>query len=349
MAGDLADITLTADGAPARVPAAIASNLRLTVEALAEASGSRQLSELDGAALPVERAELSGWKSRATVSAGLSCRLLECADGWLAVNLARPDDWRSLDAWLLAAGPWNWRRVESTVSEKPARGLVERASLLGLAVAAVGKFEEPPATWTPPGTERRAGRPRVLDLSSLWAGPLAGRLLRLAGAQVTKAESSGRPDGARFGDPRFYRLLNEGKTERSVDLSSAAGRSTLRRLIEEADIVIESSRPRAMKQLGIDIDELLRRRPGLTWVSITGYGRSGPDAGRVAFGDDAAAAAGLCRLMGKLNDSGPIFCGDAVADPITGASAALAAWSSWAQGGGLVEISLRDTTAQLIA
>jgi len=339
------------------VPGALTANLRSAVEALAEASASTALDRLDGATLLTERAELTGWKAAATISAGGSCRLLECGNGkegkkdtkeWIAVNLARTDDWRSLDAWLDAAGPWEWPQVALAVAQKPAAWLLERAALLGMAVAAVAASEDTRPQWTVPAPSSRVGRPRVLDLSSLWAGPLAARLLCLAGAQVTKIESSGRPDGARLGDPRFYRLLNEGKAEVSLDLGSPEGRSELLRLIGQSDIVIESSRPRAMKQLGIDVEELVAARPGLSWISITGYGRSGKDGARVAFGDDAGAAAGLADLMGKLNDSVPLFCGDAIADPLTGTCAALAAQTAWARGGGLVELSLSTTTAAML-
>ena len=83
-------------------------------------------------------------------------------------------------------------------------------------------------------------------------------------------------------------------------------------------MVIEASRPRALAQLGVNGPDLVRAGGPRVWVSITGYGRSGDAANRVAFGDDAAAAGGLV----VWRDGVPLFCADAVADPLTGLTAA---------------------------
>jgi hypothetical protein len=191
---------------------------------------------------------------------------------------------------------------------------------------------------TPAGTsaEGRANRnPLVLDLSSLWAGPLCAHLLGLAGARVIKLESLERPDGARSGPSDFFDLLNANKASVALEITSERGRGILEQLLERADIVIESARPRALAQLGIVAEEWLARRSGLTWLSITGYGRSEPEAGWVAFGDDAAAAAGLPWATSRFNERlhggslPPLFCGDAIADPLTGLYAAPAALASW--------------------
>jgi hypothetical protein len=81
------------------------------------------------------------------------------------------------------------------------------------------------------------------------------------------------------------------------------------------------------------------RREGLTWISITGYGRGEPQAQWVAFGDDAAVAAGA-----TVGDP-PLFCGDALADPLTGLHAAVAGWAFWQGGGGvLLDLSLAGVT-----
>jgi crotonobetainyl-CoA:carnitine CoA-transferase CaiB-like acyl-CoA transferase len=113
--------------------------------------------------------------------------------------------------------------------------------------------------------------------------------------------------------------------------------------VAQADVVIESSRPRALAQLGIDAPAVVAARPGTTWVSITGYGRSSP---RVAFGDDAAVAAGLVAYD---REGAPVFCADAVADPITGLHAAVAALTSRARGGGhLAEVAMVDAAASTL-
>ena len=123
-----------------------------------------------------------------------------------------------------------------------------------------------------------------------------------------------------------------------LDLPSRADR--LRAVVRAADIVIDASRPRAMSQLGIDVHEIAAG--GTVWVSITGHGRDGPGAGRVAFGDDAAVAGGLVAADG----GGPVFVADAVADPLAGMVAAVAALDRFAAGGGwVVDVSMARVAA----
>ncbi|WP_433631946.1 CoA transferase [Nocardia sp. CA-120079] len=179
----------------------------------------------------------------------------------------------------------------------------------------------------------------VVDLSSMWAGPLCAHLLGRAGARVIKVESTRRPDGARRGDPRFFDWLHGGHEQTAVDFHTPAGRETLRELVSTADVVIEASRPRAMAQLGLAPGERVHR-DGQVWLSLTGYGRAEPM--RVAFGDDAAVAGGLVGW-----DAGePVFCGDAIADPLTGICAALAVCCAVLGGGGqLIDLSMRATAA----
>jgi crotonobetainyl-CoA:carnitine CoA-transferase CaiB-like acyl-CoA transferase len=196
-----------------------------------------------------------------------------------------------------------------------------------------------------------AGRPQatrsplVVDLSSLWAGPLCGQLLAACGARVVKIESLERPDGARRGDRSFFDLMNAEKESVALPFREGRGRDALAALLARADLVIEASRPRALEQLGIDATEFASRH-GTTWVSITGHGRTPPGSEWVAFGDDAAASAGL--VAASPANSSPCFCGDAIADPITGLHAAVAGLSAWAKGGArLVDISLQGVAAHV--
>jgi crotonobetainyl-CoA:carnitine CoA-transferase CaiB-like acyl-CoA transferase len=218
--------------------------------------------------------------------------------------------------------------------------------------AAAGRRSGGPAT---PGRDlldgdRRApedGGFTVVDLSSLWAGPLCAHLLGLAGGRVVKVEGVGRLDGARRGPAAFYDLLHAGHASVTVDLRTADGRAALVRLIERADVVLEASRPRALEQLGIEPAVMIARNPALTWVSITGYGRTGPWRQRPAFGDDAAVAAGAVAVDAAGR---PVFLADAVADPVTGVLAAAAALGCLAAGGGRhVDIALREATGSLLA
>jgi len=303
--------------------------------------------DVDGAALLGERAAHTGSGRAGQVSPGGSCRMVEAADGWLAVNLARPDDHGLLAAWLEAPDHRfddPWPAVRALVARRSARELEERAASMGLPVAVVGSSPHPSAA--PFSFIRNAAPaapfdnvderpPLVVDLSSLWAGPLCANLLGLAGANVVKVESASRPDGARRGSPTFYDLLHAGHHSIAVPFTEPAGRAALRELVGLADVVVDASRPRAMEQLEIDVDEVVAS--GTTWVGITAYGRTGEARTRVGFGDDVAAAAGL--VAGDQDR--PIFLADAVADPITGLHAAIAAVASLLAGGRhLIDVSM---------
>jgi crotonobetainyl-CoA:carnitine CoA-transferase CaiB-like acyl-CoA transferase len=177
-----------------------------------------------------------------------------------------------------------------------------------------------------------------VDFSALWAGPLCAHLLGLAGARVVKVETPQRLDGARRGNPGFYRLLHAGHRAVLLDPATPAGRRAMSALVDSADIVIEASRPRALAGFGLDAQAAADR--GTIWVSITANGRDSP---RVGFGDDVAAGAGLVAL----DEAGqPVFCGDAIADPLTGLVAAELALSAPENGRGrLFDVAMSSVVA----
>lgn len=182
-----------------------------------------------------------------------------------------------------------------------------------------------------------------MDLTSLWAGPLCAHLLALTGARVVKVESTRRPDGGRGGPPAFYDLLHAGHESVALDFEDAGGRRRLRALVDAADVVLESSRPRALLQLGVDAQEHVAG--GVVWTSITAYGRTGPWAHRVGFGDDVAVAGGLVATDGGR----PVPCGDALADPLAGVHAAVATAAALLDDAGhLVDVSMRDVVAATV-
>ena len=225
-----------------------------------------------------------GLSRHGAVSCGGATRLVRAADGWLAVALSREDDIDAVPAWLELDGATTdvWSAV-ATVAAKRTLGYLEaRGVLLGLPVAALSTVEPTvdsglPVVVTPYGPSTRNERPPlVVDLSSLWAGPLCSHLLQRNGARVIKVESEDRPDTARAGAPEFFDLLNNGKQSVVVDLRTIDGRGSLRRLLLAADVVVEASRPRALEQLGVIVDEVMRHESGPdVWVSITGHGRNG--------------------------------------------------------------------------
>ncbi len=265
------------------------------------------------------------------MSSVAAARRASCAavDGWLAVSLARDDDIDAVPAWLELdrATPDVSTAVAAVAARNTLEYLETRGVLLGLPVAALSTAEPSVATGLPVvaapyGAGSRNDRPPlVVDLSSLWAGPLCSHLLQRYGAHVIKVESKHRPDAGRAGSPEFFDLLNGGKQSVVLDLRTDAGRGALRRLLVAADVVVEASRPRALEQLGVIADELMRDEGGPNvWISITGHGRDGDAAQRVAFGDDAAVAGGLV----VYDELGPCFCADAIADPLSGMVAAAA-------------------------
>jgi crotonobetainyl-CoA:carnitine CoA-transferase CaiB-like acyl-CoA transferase len=168
---------------------------------------------------------------------------------------------------------------------------------------------------------------------------LTGSLLSAAGGEVIKVESTHRPDGARNGNGDFFDLLNGEKQSVAVDFRSDAGRSKLRQIVDAADIVIEASRPRALRQLGINAEALVASKPGKVWLRLLAHG---DNEGRIGFGDDIGVAAGLPTIMERAWGE-PLMAGDAIADPLSGLHAALAALQSWQSGGGeLLTVSMRD-------
>jgi hypothetical protein len=312
--------------------------------------------DLDALALLGERAAITGFGRRGQTAVGGSAEIVATADGWVAVNLARAEDVELLPALVDGeATAEDWVGVRAALGRRTGDALVARATLLGLPLA---RWPGPDGSATPapfrvdgrtPTARVRAmadrpgapagERPLVVDLTSLWAGPLATSLLAATGARVVKVEGARRPDGARLGPAPFFDLLNAGKECIALDFTVDEDRALLTSLLASADLVVEASRPRVMAAIGIDPAEVVRDGRA-TWISITGYGRDGDDAMRVAFGDDAAFAAGC-----TVGDP-PRFVGDALADPIAGLYAAAVGLAALGgRRGHVVDCSLRDAAA----
>jgi CoA-transferase family III len=294
------------------------------------------------------RAHLASLRRGGVQSCNRSCRLLEARDGWIALSLPRPSDIDMLPAWLgIEVGADPWTAAGQSVRRFDRAELAAMAEGLPLAFAVLPEIGGAVAPAAAAGLSRcqstpsqfATDSPLVVDLSALWAGPLCGQLLRQTGARVIKVESAARPEPARQAAPVFFDQLNAGKESVVLDFDDKSHRTRLRRLIEAADIVISSARPRALEQLELDPKDIVGARPALVWIAITAHGWHGTAGQRVGFGDDVAAAAGL---VATGDDGRPAFMGDAIADPLTGLSAAAAALRARLQGaGGLYDISLR--------
>ncbi len=330
-----------ADGALAAFRALTATNL---------------LPGVNGGDLLSERAAITGYKRNGTLSLQGHCQLLATRNGTIGLNLARDDDWALLPAWLHRDGDIiDLQTLADEVQQQTTEALLHQGRLLGLAIVDATAIPTEVAPWfavahrNPTTPQQRKPHPRVVDLSSLWAGPLCSHLWQLAGAEVIKVESTQRPDGSRTGSTEFFELLNRGKEFVTLDLHKPAGRQALAELIESADIVLEASRPRALRQMGLIAEDFIDRIPGKTWLSLTGYGRKEPQANWIAYGDDAGVVAGLSAIIHQATGQW-LICGDAIADPLTGLHAALAGWASWLSGEGrLIDISLQAVVRHCIA
>ena len=275
------------------------------------------------------------------ISPNGSCRLLPTLDGWIAVNLPRTDDRDLVPAWTHT--DWGldpWETVTAAARREATASFAARGAGLGLPVAILGESCErlPGDRLHPSASTGPGGRLRVLDLSSLWAGPLCGSILALFGHAVLKVESATRPDPIRIATPLLDMRLNSLKERRATLFD----RATVASLIGAADVVITSSRPRAFHDLGVSPARLCEQRPDLLWIAVTAHGWSGPENLRVGFGDDCAVAGGLVQH----NQGKPVFAGDAVADPLTGLSAAIRAIRAIQSGhGGLIDAALSQVAA----
>ena len=145
---------------------------------------------------------------------------------------------------------------------------------------------------------------RVVDVTQVMAGPYCAMLLCDMGADVIKVEppagdSSRRMAGAQGRDSAAFNAVNRGKRGIVVDLKTEAGREVVARLAETADILIENYRPGVMTKLGLDYATLAAKNPRLVYASISGYGHTGPSAGKGGFDLVAQGVSGLMSVTGE--------------------------------------------------
>ncbi|MDP2013066.1 MAG: CoA transferase, partial [Actinomycetota bacterium] len=321
---------------PSGAAATAARGAMLALDALVGPLGIR------GEALLAERAAISQWPANAPWSLGNHCRAVRARDEFFALSLARQEDLELIPALVSQKESAGWDAVELWAWHLSAREAVDRCRLLGLPAAVIAEVapgELMRITSVQSKGHRALTDMRVLDLSSLWAGPLCGNLLGLSGAKVMRMESVTRPDGGRKGLPLFDDLLHSGQPSVTFHTDNL---DLLHALVDTADIVITSARPRGLASLELDPQRFLASREHGVWVQLSAYGSTGPQADWVGFGDDSAMAAGLVRWI----DGTPIPVADALADPLTGIHAAVAAAAMTKRGGThLIEIALADVAA----
>ncbi|NUL45422.1 CoA transferase [Cellulosimicrobium funkei] len=174
---------------------------------------------------------------------------------------------------------------------------------------------------------------RVLDISTLFAGPMCATLLGDYGAEVIKVESPDRPDAARGhgfqkdGTGLWWKSLGRNKETVALNLKSAEGRDLLLRLVEDVDIVVENFRPDTLSSWGLGYEHLSAVNPGLIMVSVTGFGQFGPKSSEPGFGTLAEAMSGFAAMTGQP-DGPPTLPPLALADSVAGMMAAFAAMTA---------------------
>jgi len=329
----------------AMLPLPLCAHANGVMMALNAISAHAENLSFSGAQLLGERALRLGFACKGRQSASGFARLLDTQDGRIALNLVRDEDWDLIPAWLEAPIS-DWTGIEMTVKTHKAIPLMKRAAEMGLA-AAVDHLPPRRETWFAAQFFEKNDVPKndpnftplIVDLSSLWAGPLASSLLGSTGAKVVKVESPNRPDGMRDGDQGFYGIINAGKDCVALDFRNRDDLERLTKLLDRADVVIEASRPRALEQIGIDAEATIRKKPGKIWARLSAYGRS---ENRIGFGDDIGISAGLATVTEQAYGTAR-FVGDAIADPISGLHLALAIRANLNQGGGaLLDFSMTD-------
>ena len=344
-ASGLAALTGTPDGPSDVSRAAVLHRARAVA---AELSGHLGVA-VDAAELLTGRAAQLELHRGGWISAGGATRLIAGRGSWFALTLARADDVDAVPALLESAAPIDdpWPAITEWARHREVGEVAERARLLGLPVGVLGETAAGAPVIRQRGNRnpfRDHDRLLVVDLSSMWAGPLCGQLLARAAATVVKVESPSRPDGTRQGERRFFDWMNAGKLCYAADFDHP---DDLRQLLAVADVVIESSRPDALANRGLGPSDI-PARDGRVWLRITGHGTDGERAHWVGFGDDAAVSGGL--VGSDPAGGGPVFCGDAIADPLTGMNAALAVGESLRRGGGeVIEIALAAVAAEYAA
>ena len=197
---------------------------------------------------------------------------------------------------------------------------------------------------------------RVIDLSTLLAGPNCGRYLADFGADVIKIE---RPDGGdslrrlawrdpRDGEGLWWKLVNRNKRTIALDLKSPDDLALLLRLVTDADVLIENFRPGTLERLGLGPDVLLALKPSLVITRVTGFGQTGPYRNRPGFATIAEAMSGLASISGEP-DGQPLLPAIALTDEVTGVVAAFATMVALRSGvGQVVDISLLESLFQLM-
>ncbi|MDA9392471.1 CoA-transferase [Bradyrhizobium sp. CCBAU 45394] len=199
---------------------------------------------------------------------------------------------------------------------------------------------------------------RVLDLSNVLAGPFCGYHLARLGAEVIKIENPEGGDLARRlgADPKMSERLqglsfvavNAGKQSVAIDLKSKDGKEVFLRLVATADVVLENFRPKVMERLDLGFETLAKHNPRLIYCAISGFGQTGPWAGRPAYDQIVQGLSGAMSVTGDAR-SAPLRTGFPISDTIAGLTAAFAIAAALVEQrqtgrGRFIDVSLLEST-----
>jgi CoA:oxalate CoA-transferase len=163
----------------------------------------------------------------------------------------------------------------------------------------------------------------VIDLTHVLAGPFSSTQLQELGARVIKVERPGEGDDTRAfppfvdGQSAYFAGLNHGKQSIALDLTAAADREIFERLLGRADVVLENFRPGVMEKLGYGWDALHARLPRLIYGAVSGFGHTGPEAGKPAYDMVVQARGGVMSITGE-KDRDPVRVGASIGDIVAG-------------------------------
>lgn len=189
-------------------------------------------------------------------------------------------------------------------------------------------------------TRKRAGPlagMKVVELAHIMAGPACGLMLADMGADVIKVEKPDGDDSRRFlppdinGESAAYMMMNRNKRGIALNLKQEGAVEVLKKLLAQADVVVENYRLGTMEKLGLGYEELKRINPGLIYCEISGFGRTGPYASRGGFDLIAQGMSGLMSITGEGPGRPPVKSGAPVSDITAGILAALGVVSAYAR------------------
>jgi crotonobetainyl-CoA:carnitine CoA-transferase CaiB-like acyl-CoA transferase len=211
---------------------------------------------------------------------------------------------------------------------------------------------------------------RVLDLTRVLAGPWATQILADFGAEVIKVEKPGEgddtrgwgppfltnPDGSR-GDAAYYLSANRGKQSVAIDMAKPEGQKLLRELARQSDVVMENFKVGGLKKYGLDYESLSAINPRLIYCSITGFGQSGPYAGRAGYDFMIQGMGGIMSITGQpdgMPGAEPVKTGVAFADVFTGLYATIGVLAALhhrnkSGEGQYLDLALLDTQVAVLA